>query len=48
MSVEVTAQLNGINVFDYFNDLQRYSDRVKKDVEAWLPWHYGNTRALLE
>ena len=47
MSVGVTAQLNGINVFDYFNDLQRYSEEVKSNVEAWLPWHYRNTRSLL-
>ena len=48
MSVGVTAQLNGINVFDYFNDLQRYSEQVKIDVDAWLPWHYRNTRNLLK
>ena len=47
MSVGVTAQLNGINVFDYFNDLQRSRDQVKLNVEAWLPWNYRNTRSLL-
>jgi transposase len=43
MSVGVTAQINGINVFDYFNDLQRYKAEVKKNLENWLPWTYRET-----
>ncbi len=46
MSVGVTAQLNDVNVFDYFNDLQNHTERVKSDPAAWLPWNYKAVRSL--
>jgi len=39
-SVIATAADAGINVFDYFNAVQRHSDKVKADPETWLPWNY--------
>lgn len=48
MSVGVTAQMNGVNVFDYFNDIQRYKAEVKKNPENWLPWHYRETLKALK
>jgi transposase len=45
MSVGATAQLNGVNVFDYFNVLQRHHEMVKQNPDAWLPWTYQTTLA---
>ena len=39
-SVIATAADANINVFDYFNAVQRYSDQVKANPEKWLPWNY--------
>lgn len=35
-----TSMQADVNVFDYFNAIQRNSDAVKKDPSAWLPWNY--------
>jgi transposase len=39
-SLIATAMLAGINVFDYFNAIQRHSQLVKDQPEKWLPWNY--------
>jgi hypothetical protein len=35
-----TTQLAHINVFDYFNAIQRHRAAVKDNPEQWLPWNY--------
>jgi hypothetical protein len=35
-----TAMQADVNVFDYFNAIQRNSAAVKNDPSAWLPWNY--------
>lgn len=39
-SLIATAMQAGINVFDYFNAIQRHSQLVKDQPEKWLPWNY--------
>jgi transposase len=40
MSLIHTCELNGVNPFDYLNELQRHTDAVASDAGAWLPWNY--------
>ncbi len=35
-----TAILAGVNVMDYFMDLQRNQEEVRRSPEDWLPWIY--------
>lgn len=44
MTIIHTCRLNKVNVFDYLNTLQQYSDTVVRDPPSWLPWNY--TRAV--
>jgi transposase len=39
-SLIATAMQAGINVFDYFNAIQRHSQLVKDQPEKWLQWNY--------
>ena len=39
-SMIVTGSEAGINVFDYFTELQRNKDKVKVNPENYLPWNY--------
>jgi transposase len=47
MSVGSTAQMNDVNVFEYFNVLQRYSHKVRLNPDAWLPWTYRTAMAAI-
>ena len=40
MSLIYTAQQNGVNPFDYLNELQRHADQVATNPARWLPWNY--------
>ena len=35
-----TAMQSGVNVFDYFNAVQRHHQAVKNNPMQWLPWHW--------
>jgi len=35
-----TAMQADINVFDYFNAIQRQSKAVKMEALEWMPWNY--------
>jgi len=35
-----TAMQADINVFDYFNAIQRHSEAVKMEALEWMPWNY--------
>lgn len=39
-SLIATAHHSGTNVFTYFNDVQRNSEKVRANPEQWLPWNY--------
>jgi transposase len=38
ITVISTAHRNGVNIFDYLNELQRNKEAVKANPSAWLPW----------
>jgi len=40
MSLIHTAKHAGVNIFEYLNKLQEYSEQVKAQPELWLPWNY--------
>ena len=40
MSLIHTCELNGVNPFDYLNELQCHADEVVAAPAAWLPWNY--------
>ena len=40
MSLIHTAELNGVNPFDYIVELQRNADEVAGNPSAWMPWNY--------
>ena len=40
MSVIHTAKAAGVNIFEYLNILQEYSEQVKAQPELWYPWNY--------
>jgi transposase len=45
MSIIYTAQQNGVNPFDYLNELQRHADQVAANPFRWLPWNYRQNLA---
>ena len=40
MSLIHTAIRNGVNPYDYLNQLQYYATDVHTHPEQWLPWNY--------
>jgi transposase len=40
MTLIHTCELNGVNPFDYLNELQHHADAVAANPAAWLPWNY--------
>lgn len=45
MSLIHTAELNGVNPFDYLTELLRHAREVRDAADAWMPWNY---RSALE
>ena len=45
MSLIHTCELNGVNPFDYLNELQRHAEELKQTPSEWLPWNYRETLA---
>ena len=45
MSLIHTAELNGIDAFDYLVALQRHHKRVAANPGDWMPWNYKDTLA---
>ena len=43
MSLIHTAELNGVNPFDYLTELLRHARQVGENAEAWMPWTYRAT-----
>jgi len=47
MSFIHTAELNGVNPFDYLVALQRHHDEVAEHPADWMPWNYHEALARL-
>jgi hypothetical protein len=47
-SLIYTADLNGVNAFDYLVQLQTYASQVAIAPEDWMPWNYQSTIERLE
>ena len=47
MSLIHTCELNGVNPFDYLNELLRHAEELKQNPSAWTPWNYHDTLARL-
>ena len=45
MSLIHTCELNGVNPFDYLNELQRHPEELKQTPSEWMPWNYRETLA---
>jgi hypothetical protein len=40
MSLIYTCELNGVNAFDYLNQLQLHASEVAEHPDRWMPWNY--------
>ena len=40
MSLIHTAELNGVNPFDYLTELLRHAREIRDAADAWMPWNY--------
>ena len=47
MSVIHTAELAGVNVFEYLVALLRHEKEVAEKPQAWMPWNYQEALAGL-
>ena len=45
MSLIHTCELNGVDPFDYLNQLQRHAEELKQAPSEWMPWNYRETLA---
>jgi transposase len=48
LSVGATAGMAGVNLYEYFVAVQRFSSEVEKCPENFLPWNYQQTISKLE
>lgn len=42
MSLIHTAELCGVNPFDYLTELQKHADEFQDAPQDWMPWNYRN------
>ena len=47
MSLVYTCQLEGVEPFDYLNELQRHATDLAANPQEWMPWNYRETLARL-
>jgi hypothetical protein len=48
MSLIYTCELNGVNAFDYLNQLQINTAEVAEHPDRWMPWNYHENATALE
>jgi len=48
MTIIHTAELEGINPFDYLVALAKNQDQIAENPSAWMPWNYTQTLAALK
>ncbi len=41
-----TTRQAQVNIFDYFNAIQRHRQAVKDDPQSWLPWNYTDNSVM--
>ncbi len=41
-----TTRQAQVNIFDYFNAIQRHRQAVKDDPQSWLPWNYTENSVM--
>ena len=46
MSLIYTCELNGVNAFDYLNQLQLHASDVTKHPGRWMPWNYRDNAVV--
>ena len=47
MSLVYSCQLEGVEPFDYLNELQRHAEELAANPQDWMPWNYRETLARL-
>lgn len=47
MSLVHTCELAGANPLDYLTELQKHAGKLAENPEAWMPWNYRETIAIL-
>ena len=47
MSLIYTAELSGVDPFDYLTELQRHAKKLVEEPADWMPWNYRDTLARL-
>jgi transposase len=45
MSLIHTCELDGVNPFDYLNELERHAGELSANPQNWMPWNYRETLA---
>jgi hypothetical protein len=48
MSLVYTCQLEGVDPFDYLNELQRHAEELAANPQDWMPWNYRATLARIQ
>ncbi len=48
MSLIYTAELSGINPFNYLTELLKHSEEVRRSPHEWMPWNHQAAVAALE
>ncbi len=48
MSLIYTAELEGVDPFDYLTELLKHSDEVRHSPQEWMPWDYPAAVAAVE
>ncbi len=47
MTLIYTAELEGVNAFDYLTTLLKHPEQVRRSPHEWMPWNYQATAAAL-
>ena len=47
-SLIATYQKQSVNSFNYLNEIQKHSDKVRLKPQVWLPWNYMDTLSSME
>ena len=48
MSLIYTAELEGVNPFDYLTELQKHAEELRSAPWQWMPWNYRETLDALD
>jgi len=48
MSLIYTAELCGVDPFDYLTQLLKHGDELQRSPQSWMPWNYRAAVAAAE